>query len=59
MSCDPSVLTVAELRLRIHELSTTGAKSELIAHLYEADPTGSWMEESGLGDGVGAEQDEA
>lgn len=46
MLCDPSTLTVAELKERLKErgLSMAGTKVELIFRLREADPTDSWVE---------------
>ena len=45
-------LTVMELkeRLKARGLATTGAKSELILRLQEADPSGSWMERAAASD---------
>lgn len=46
---DPNHFSVLELKdvLRRYKLPTSGAKAELIARLMEADPTGTWMHESG------------
>ncbi|KAL6445452.1 hypothetical protein ACFW04_000792 [Cataglyphis niger] len=37
MSCDPNILTVAELKekLKMHKLSTAGTKAKLITRLYD------------------------
>lgn len=42
---DPGVFSVVQLRefLRARGLSATGPKTELVARLMEADPSGGWM----------------
>ena len=44
---DPTTFTVSELKEQLRDmgLPTAGTKTELIAHLTEADPAREWLEE--------------